>query len=157
MTFWRTSRVITRYNHGLMGDSEKFFYYLGGTAFIGLLRVIVESSRPQTSRAGMDAFMLVLLLIALPYVFNKSRSADPTHFIEKFIILLLPATIQFVVIFYPLYFVFYLLAASPVAVVHEPYGYFLILDLVGWSLFYFNLGRKIVLMREGATADSTDE
>ena len=157
MTFWRTNRVIERYNDGLMGDSEKFFYYLGGTALIGLVNVLIDSSHPGSSHAGMHAFGLVVTMIGLPYVFSKSRSADSTHFIEKLVILLLPTTIQFVAIFYPLYFVFYLLAASPIAIVREPFGYFLILDLVGWTLFYLNLGRKIVLMTEESASESTDE
>ncbi len=155
MVIWRTQKLIDKYNNGGLSDAEKFASFLTVTVLSGLQSMIweVQLTGQPSAIAQSLFFAIITWVIAITYVYFRNKKGDPSHFVEKFFLVLLPATVKFIVIFDPIYFILYTLVMNPTVTPKVPLAFQWTLYLIGWVLFYGYIGKKIRLMNAKSAAN----
>lgn len=143
MDIWNTNKIISRYNQGEITDPEKFGYFLGNLLLVGFITdiIIVRNRADCTVHSLLTD--LIFMALCVTYVYNKSKSKDPSHFIEKYFVLHLPTSVKFYPLFYTSYYgMRYLLMNYGLSV--NAVGFVLLIFYFGgFSLYYRYLGRRI--------------
>lgn len=149
MVFWRPNKLIEKYNSGRISNAEQFGYYVGlivikyvenviwGLQIIGSYATVVNS----------ETIGVCFALLGATYVYFRNRATDPTHFIEKFVLLWFPVSIRIESVFLPIYIILYAAdvgnkPSHPVA----PMGFVWTFYIILWVIIYTYMGKKMELM-----------
>jgi hypothetical protein len=149
MIIWNTNKIIEKYNNGDISESQKFISYFIVSIISSVTSILTTSFQINTNSLSIQSLVIQLIvwIIGVIYVYYKYRPINSTNFIEKYFILLLPTTIKYLVIYYPIYFLLYTLLITPGNISTGPTTFLWIIQLAAWTLFYTYIGKKIQLLK----------
>ena len=149
MIIWNTNKIIEKYNNGDISESQKFISYFIVSITSSVTSILTTSFQINTNSLSIQSLVIQLIvwIIGVIYVYYKYRPINSTKFIEKYFILLLPTTIKYLVIYYPIYFLLYTLLITPGNISTGPTTFLWFIQLAAWTLFYTYIGKKIQLLK----------
>lgn len=149
MIIWNTNKIIEKYNNGDISDSQKFISYFCVSIISSVTSILGTSFQINTNSLSIQSLVIQLIIwvVGVVFVYSRCKSINSSNFIEKYFILLLPTTIKYIVIYYPIYFLLYTLLITPGNISTGPTTILWCIQLAAWILFYFYLGKKIQLLK----------
>lgn len=149
MIIWNTNKIIEKYNNGDVSDSQKFISYFSVSIISMVTSILTTSFQINTNSLSIQSLVIQLIvwIVGVVFVYNKCKSINPSNFIEKYFILLLPTTMKYLVIYYPIYFLMYTLLVTPGNISTGTTTFLWFNQMGAWILFYIYLGKKIQLLK----------
>jgi hypothetical protein len=149
MVIWRTDKIIEKYNNQEITNADKFAYYFSVSLISYFVNILWQAQLLNQGQATVQHLLIqmVIWIFGILYVYHKCKQGDPVNFIEKYFLLLLPATLRFIIFFYPVYIFIYTLIINPTE--NPTNGSLMFLwgiSFVAWIVFYRYIGSKIQLM-----------
>ncbi len=149
MIIWNTNKLIEKYNNGNISDSQIFVSYFIVSVLSSATSILSTSFQINTNSLSIQPLVIQLFVwvIGVLFVYSKYKSVNTNKFIEKYFILLLPTSIKYLVIYYPIYFLLYTLLITPGNISSGPTTILWCIQFAAWVLFYLYLGKKIQLLK----------
>jgi len=114
MYLWRASRAATALRADRLSERDKFAYLIAGSILQFLVGRYALLMRGQTVGGIIDVLVMIGITIwGLVYAFRMNERGDGVKFLERYVVLAFPLTLQFYAVYAGIALLAYLLVPIP--------------------------------------------